>query len=246
MPELSWPAPPLVIAHRGASARLPENTLAAYELAVEMGADCIEVDLHCTREGCVVITHDEDLARIGGRGEVLDATLAELRELDAGQGERIPTLDETLDQLATRIPFNLELKQSSRGPYPELPAAALRAVRSRGLENVTLFSSFYDSVLAELRALAPEVRIALLISRRFPHQWVERARRVGASALNPENDLVDRALVERAHAEGLAVYVYTVDEPARMEELLGWDVDGIFTNHPDRLRRVVGGGTAQP
>lgn len=237
--RVSRPASPLVIAHRGASGYRPENTLPAYELALEQRADCIEIDLHRTRDGQIVITHDEDLIGLGGEGEVADATFADLRRLDAGGGEPIPTLEEVLDGFGDRIPFNLEFKQSSRGPYPGLEAETLAAVRARGLEERTLFSSFYDPVLRALRGLSASARIALLVSARFPDGWPERARTLGAEALNPEDSLVDEALIAEAHDEGLAVYVFTVDDPRRMEELLGWGVDGLFTNRPDRMRALL-------
>jgi glycerophosphoryl diester phosphodiesterase len=234
------PARPRVIAHRGASAYRPENTLAAYELAVAQAADMIEVDLHRTRDGAVVVAHDAELERIGGRGEIGEATLAEVRTLDAGAGQRVPTLDELLDGFGERIPLNLELKQGSRGAYAGLPALAVAAVRARGLSDRTLYSSFYDPVLHDLRSVDPEARIALLISRRAPQGWVERARALGAEAVNPELPLVDRAFVERAHGEGLAVYVFTVDPLEEMQRLLALGVDGLFTNVPDRMRRLVG------
>ncbi len=236
---MTRPAPPLVIAHRGASGYRPENTLPAYELALEQRADCIEIDLHRTRDGRIVITHDEELAGLGGEGEIADATLAELRRLDAGAGEPIPTLEEVLDGFGARIPFNLEFKRSTRGPYPGLEADTLEAVEARDLLPQTLFSSFFDPVLATLRELSARARIALLISRRFPDRWPERARALRAEALNPEDALVDADLIARAHDQGLAVYVFTVDDPRRMEELLGWGVDGLFTNRPDRMRSLV-------
>ncbi len=236
----TWRARPQVIAHRGASAYRPENTMAAYELAIEQAADMIEVDLHRTRDGAVVVAHDAGLERIGGRGEIGEATLAEVRALDAGGGQRVPTLDELLDLVGPRIPLNLELKQGGRGAYPGLPAHVASAVRARGLEERTLYSSFYDPVLHELRRADPEARIALLISRRAPEGWLARARALGAEAVNPELPLVDRAFVERAHGEGLAVYVFTVDALEEMERLLALGVDGLFTNVPDRMRRLVG------
>jgi len=230
---------PLVIAHRGASAYRPENTLPAFELAVEQRADMIETDLHRTRDGAVVITHDEELAGLGGRGEIADATLAELRGLDAGGGARVPTLDELLDAFGARIAWNLELKRGTRSEYPGLETLALEAVSRRGLLAHTLFSSFYDPVLARLRALAPAARIGLLISRRHPHAMLERARALGAEAIHPERELAEAGLVEAAHAAGLAVHVFTVDEPAEMRRLIGMGVDGLFTNHPDRMRAIV-------
>ena len=231
---------PLVIAHRGASAYRPENTCAAYALAVEQAADMIEIDLHRTRDGAVVVAHDAELERIGGQGEIGETTLAELRRLDAGGGEPVPTLDEVLDRFAARLPFNLELKQASAGPYEGLPAAALEAVESRGLLGDTLFSSFYDSVLHDLRRHAAGARIALLVSPRAPSRWLERARALAAEAVNPERSLVNEAFVAEAHAAGLAVYVFTVDPEREMERLIGLGVDGLFTNVPDRMRRLVG------
>jgi glycerophosphoryl diester phosphodiesterase len=228
-----------VIAHRGASAYRPENTLTAYQLAVEQRADMIEIDLHRTRDGAIVITHDEHLSGLGGRGAIEDASLAEVRGLDAGGGEAVPTLDETLDRFGGRIPFNLELKRGVRGLYPGLEEAALAAVSARDLLAVTLFSSFEAPVLERLRSLAPESRRALLVSPRgAPPRPVERALALGAEALNPWLGMAAE-LIEAAHAAGLAVYPYTVDRAEDMRRLLDLGVDGMFTNFPDRLRALV-------
>jgi glycerophosphoryl diester phosphodiesterase len=233
---------PLVIAHRGASAYRPENTPSAYALAIEQRADMIEIDLHRTHDGALVVTHDAELAGLGGEGEIADASLAEVRALDAGDGQRVPTLDEVLDRFGSAIPFNLEIKRGVAAEYPELEQLALDAVSGRGLLAGTLFSSFYDPVLARLRAIAPPARIALLVSRRYPVDIVARARAVGAEAVNPEAPLVTRQLVDDLHAAGLAVYPFTVDAPERMAELLEWGVDGLFTNLPDRMRTMLGHG----
>jgi glycerophosphoryl diester phosphodiesterase len=228
-----------VIAHRGASGQRPENTPPAYELAVAQGADMIEIDLHRTRDGAIVVSHDEDLSGLGGCGQIADATLAEVRALDAGAGERVPTLEEVLDRFGSRIPFNLELKRGAAGSYPGLERAALDAVRERGLLERTLFSSFSDSVLQSLRALCPDARLALLVSPRDAERPLARARALGAEALNPWRGMATRALVEAAHAEGLAVYVFTVDREDEMGRLLGLGVDGLFTNFPQRLRALL-------
>jgi len=228
-----------VIAHRGASGERPENTLPAYELAVAQGADMIEIDLHRTRDAAVVITHDENLAGLGGRGEIADASLAEVRALDAGGGERVPLLGEVLDRFGPRIAFNLELKRGTRAEYPQVEAEALAAVESRRILARTLFSSFYDPVLARLRELSAAARIALLLSPQDAERPLERARRLGAEAINPWRGMVSRELVEAAHAEGLAVYVFTVDEVDEMKRLLGLGVDGLFTNFPERMRALV-------
>ena len=131
------PPRPLVIAHRGASGERPENTLPAYELAVAQGADMIEIDLHRTRDAAVVITHDESLVGLGGRGEIADASLAEVRALDAGGGERVPVLAEVLDRFGSRIAVNLELK---RGSERDIPSRAERCGVTRGILARTLFS----------------------------------------------------------------------------------------------------------
>jgi glycerophosphoryl diester phosphodiesterase len=230
---------PLVIAHRGASGELPENTLPAYELALTQGSDMIEIDLHTTRDGAIVITHDENLESLGGSGEVADATLEEIRRLDAGGGAVVPTLEEVLDAFGGRIPFNLELKRGSRAEYPGMESAALGEVARRGLLERTLFSSFFDPVLEALRRVSPEARIALLVSRRFPQGAIQRAQSVGAEALNPERSVVNRELVESAHREGLAVYVFTVDDERDMRRLLDMGVDGLFTNHPRRMLALL-------
>lgn len=228
----------LVIAHRGASGHAPENTLRAFDLAIAQRADMIETDLHRTRDGAIVITHDERLEGLGGRGEIADATLAEVRALDAGGGQPVPLLSEVLDRFGPQIPFNLELKRGTRETYPGLERETLAEIEARGLLPRTLFSSFHDPVLAALRRHAGGARLGVLVSPRAPHAWRERAREAGAEAVHLHVALATPGAVETAHADGLAVHVYTVDDVAQMQALLERGVDGIFTNHPDRLRAL--------
>ena len=233
-------AAPLVIAHRGASAYRPENTLAAYQLAVEQDADMIEIDLHLTCDGEIVIVHDAQLGRIGGTGEVGDAHFDAVRRLDAGEGERVPSLAEVLDRFGAQIPFNLEIKsERGRGPYPGLEQATLDALRERGLLDRTLLSCFDDRVLRTLRELEPAARLAVLVSARHPERMLERAAEVGAEAVNPFVSLATPEFVAEAHRQKLAVYPYTADEPEWQGRLLAAGVDGIFTNVPDRLRGLI-------
>lgn len=231
------PPRPRVIAHRGASRERPENTLAAFALAVEQGADMIEIDLHRTRDGHVVVAHD---ARPAGLArEIGDATLAEVRALDPGGGERVPTLPEVLDAFGDRVPFNLELKHGGRGAYPGLEAAVLAELEPRGLVSSTLFSSFHDDVLARLRAVAPAARLGVLVSARASGRWLERARALGAGAVHFAKGLAGRDAIGAAHAAGRAVHVYTVDAEAEMRELLARGADGLFTNLPGAMRALV-------
>jgi glycerophosphoryl diester phosphodiesterase len=241
------PAKPLVIAHRGASGERPENTLAAYELAVSQNADMIEIDLHRTRDGVIVIAHDERLPGLAGNGEIGDATLAEVRALDLGEGQRVPTLDEVLDGFATRIPFNLEIKRGGAGEYPGLEAEVMAALAARDLGPTLLFSSFYDGVLQRLRQVDPNARLGVLVSPRAPQDWVGRCERVGAEAVHFWKGLATEESIAAAHERGWAVYVYTVDDPGEMRTLLGRGCDGLFTNFPARMRALRdadGPGTA--
>jgi glycerophosphoryl diester phosphodiesterase len=162
-----------------------------------------------------------------------------VRALDAGRGERVPTLDEVLDGFGHQIPFNLEIKRGTRELYAGIEEQALQAVVERGLRASTLWSSFYDPVLERIRALDPEARVAFLVSPRDAERPVERALRVGAEALNPWRGMVSAELVAEAHGAGLAVYPFTVDSGEEMERLLELGVDGMFTNHPDRLRDLL-------
>ena len=241
---------PLVIAHRGASAYRPENTLGAYALAVEQRADMIEIDLHLTRDGCIVIAHDADLEHFGAEGEIVDRTLAEIKQLNAGHGRgevaRVPTLDEVLDEFGQLIPFNLEIKASRKGDYPGLEEATLAALDARGLNESILFSSFEDSVLARIRAAAPTARIAVLVDPRAPAGMLERAEKMGAESINPYFLLVNEKMINEAHAAGVCVYPYTVDDLDHMKRLIDLGVDGLFTNRPDQMRALVGDVSGGP
>ena len=237
------PQRPLVIAHRGASAYRLENTLPAYELAVEQAADMIEIDLHLTRDGAVVITHDSDLRCFGQQGELADLSLAEVRAIDAAPGSdekaTIPTLDEVLDRFGERIAFNLELKWGRGGDYAGLEAMAIEAVEKRGLLEHTLFSSFRDTILGELRKLSEQARLAVLVTPRYPDRVLERAAAVDAEAVNPHFVLADERFIEDAHSAGISVYSYTVDDAEQMDGLVGRGVDGLFTNRPDVMRELL-------
>jgi glycerophosphoryl diester phosphodiesterase len=230
---------PLVIAHRGASGERPENTLGAYALAIEQRADMIEIDLHRTRDGAIVIAHDERLAGLPNGREIAESTLAEVRAVDAGGGERVPTLDEVLDGFAARIPFNLEVKRGVAAEYTGIEAETLAALADRGLGSSILFSSFEDGSLARLRAASAQARIGVLVSGRAPERWLDRCAAVGAEAVHFWKGLASAQAVSEAHRAGLAVYVYTVDDPAEMRRLIERGCDGLFTNFPSRMRQML-------
>jgi glycerophosphoryl diester phosphodiesterase len=233
-------ARPLVIAHRGASGERAENTLSAYALAVQQRADMIEIDLHCTRDGAIVVAHDERLPGLPHGREIGESSLADVLGLRAGD-ERVPSLDEVLDAFGARIPFNLEVKCGGAGAYAGIEALALSALTARGLGPTILFSSFDDGVLRRLRDVAPVARIGVLVSGRDPAYWLERCEAVGAEAVHLSKGLATEPAVESAHAAGLAVHVYTVDDPREMRSLLDRGCDGLFTNFPARMRELVDG-----
>jgi glycerophosphoryl diester phosphodiesterase len=235
---------PLVIAHRGSSGARPENTIAAFEHAVEEAADMIETDLHLSRDTVVVIHHDPELERLGEEGEIRDRTAAELALMDAAPGgtisEKMPTLLDILDRFGDRIQFNLELKVGTNDvAYEGLEDIVVSAVEERGLMSRILFSSFYDPVLARLRDRSAAARIALLISPRANVAILDRAARVAAEAINPDIRLVTEDLVQQAHRAGHRVYPYTANDSNEMTRLLDCGVDGIITNHPARLHALL-------
>lgn len=237
------PHRPAVIAHRGASGEAPENTLAAFRLALARGADGVELDVHLSSDGRPVVIHDDLLDRTtDGQGLVKDRTLAALRLLDAGRwfhprfaGEQIPTLEEALD-LLREVRVIVEIKNC---PFyhPRIAARVVEAVRSVGHTNITV-SSFDHPVLLEVRGEAPEIPTAVLFAAR-PVDPVRLARDAGAVFLHPQWAFVTPGLVAASHAAGLRVEAWTVDEAAHMAHIAAAGVDGIMSNHPARLMEVL-------
>jgi glycerophosphoryl diester phosphodiesterase len=232
---------PLVIAHRGASGTRPENTLAAFRRAVELGADGVELDVQLTRDGEVVVIHDRTLERTtDGKGAVAARSLAELRRLDAGAwfdpcfaGERVPMLGEVL--AAVPLAINVELK-----PHRDdgLEGRVLAVVEAAGALGRVVFSSFEMAALERLRARSGSAELAVLWESAPIAGAVAGARRVGARALHLRKDGVDRAALAAAAAERLKVRVWTVNEPAELEPLLAAGVDAIFTDYPERFLQI--------
>lgn len=234
---------PLVIAHRGASGELPENTMPAFERAIEDSADMIETDLHLSRDGVVVIHHDAHLERLGVQGEIGERTARELAGMNAAPSAdfeaHIPTLMELLDRFGETIEFNLELKVGAVAAYDGIEDIVISALEERGLMDRMLLSCFEDTVLERVRARSATARLAVLVSPREPADILGRAERVGAEAINPQCLLINEALVRDAHKAGLAVYPYTANDVQEMTRLLDCGVDGLISNFPARLRSLV-------
>ncbi|MGG1313225.1 glycerophosphodiester phosphodiesterase [Cohnella laeviribosi] len=236
----------LNIAHRGASGHAPENTMAAFERCIELGATAIETDVQMTSDGSLVLIHDESLARTAGSPKLVkDVTLEELRRLDAGswfdpafRGERVPTLRELLELVKPySLLLNLELKNGVV-PYPGLEEAVVEEVRRFGMSDRVILSSFNHYSLVKCKRLAPEVRTGILYMEGLYEPW-DYASRIGAEALHAYHYAVLPEWVAQAAERGIAYHPFTVNEPAEMRRLLAAGVSGIITDYPDRLAELL-------
>lgn len=243
-----WPRP-LVFAHRGASAYAPENTLAAFERAIALGADGIELDAKLSADGEVVVIHDATVARTtGAEGQVSQLPLAALRELDAGSffseefaGEKIPTLAEVFETVGKRVIINVELTNYYTTPRDDVAVKACELVKRFGLEKNVLFSSFLGSNLARTRSLLPDVPRGLLALGGWVGWW---ARSFGFNfgdyqALHPNLRDTTPQQVARVHRLKRRVHVYTVSTADEMRRLFAWGVDGIFTGDPKLAKDIL-------
>lgn len=223
-----------IIAHRGASGYEPENTLAAFRSALDMQADAIELDVQICKTGEVLVFHDKRLKRItGARGKIKNRKLAGLRKLDAGKGEHIPTLKETLDFLDAKINMNVELKGKRSAQATALVIRSSIRTGHWKAENFFV-SSFYYHELRRFHEICPEVPIGLLYNRR-PKKLKKRIRQLQPIAVHLNVQTINNKWIHLAHDHGLKVYVWTVDDPEIAKILIADGVDGFFSNYPDRL-----------
>jgi glycerophosphoryl diester phosphodiesterase len=224
----------LCIGHRGAAGLEPENTLRSVRRALELGADGIEIDVHCL-EGELIVIHDSRLDRTtNGAGLLRRHTVPQVRSLDAGKGERIPLLREVLETVNRRALVNIELK----GPRTAGPVLALlRDFVARGgwAPGDFLVSSFHRAELRQLRGSGFPIGILFARSARLFHR---PARALGASSIHVPLAQVSPGLVSRVHDDGRKLFVFTVNDPADMERLKQMGVDGIFTDYPDRQKKL--------
>ena len=224
----------LVIAHRGASAALPENTVVAFEAARDLGADWVELDVRRTADGALVILHDEALA--DGR------PVHRLRRADIDPV--VPSLAEALDACAG-MGVNIEIKniplEEAYDPSMAVVTDVIAEIRRRGDVERYLVSCFDLATVDAVHGQAPEIPTAFLVLDPQGGEAVDVAATHGHRAIHPWVPMVDEALVERAHAAGLALNTWTIDDPGRIIELAAWGVDGVVTNAPDVARAVLAG-----
>lgn len=218
-----------VLGHRGARHEAPENTLRGIEVALAAGADGVEVDVHLTRDGQVVVIHDDTLDRTcGAAGRVADLTLEALQRLDAGQGQRVPTLAQVLEAVRGRAEAFVELKA------PGCEEAVLRVIAGLGLQAGCRLIAFDHRQVARARALAPDVRTGCLLVAR-PVDPVGVVRAADADLLSVNVQFVDADLVATCHAAGVQVCAWNCNAPDDVARLRATGLDWLGTDAPTRV-----------
>ena len=233
------------IAHRGASAYAPENTFAAFDTALALGASHVEFDLHFSSDGHIVVIHDDTLDRTtDGSGPVAARTLAQLRSLDAGSwfstefsGELIPTFGGMLERYKGRFHFHIEIKAQ----IPGLSQRAADLVRGYGVADSATITSFHISSLEEVRAYAPELPSGWLV-REVDDSTVVHAERLGLTLLCPHAGSVTPELVDSLHRKGFDVRAWGASDEELMRRVVDAGADGLTVNFPDKLAEYLKAG----
>lgn len=237
-----------IIAHRGASAHAPENTLAAFQLAVSHRADAIELDAKLSADGNIVVIHDQSVDRTtNGSGKVRDLTLQELQALDAGSwfspafaGEKIPTLSQVFEAVGGKLLINVELTNYA-SPGDALPEYAAQLVLKFDWVDRILFSSFHPFNLVRVKKQIPNAQVALLaqpgsagfLSRSLIGRWFS------PRFIHPCYSDVSQAFIHKEHNRNRKVNVWTVNEPVEMKRLLSWQIDGLITDDPRLAKQTL-------
>jgi glycerophosphoryl diester phosphodiesterase len=239
---------PILFAHRGASAHAPENTLASFKRALEDGAEAVELDVKLTSDGKVVVLHDQTVDRTtNGHGDVRTMSLADVKRLDAGAcfspefvGEPIPTLDEVFSAVGKKLFINVEITNYAT-PTDALPPRVVELVRSHGLQDWVMFSSFNALNLIRLKGMLPQVPVGILAEQGSPGKWARGfvGRFVAPKIVHPYFSDVDEAFVLRQHGDDRRVHVWTVNDPQEMRRLFQLKVDGIFTDDPRLASQIL-------
>ncbi len=230
----------VVIAHRGGSRAAPENTLSAMKKAIEFGADYAECDVFQTKDGEIVLFHDEDIARTTGKkGMIWDYTLAELREMEVGswfsenfRGEPIPTLREVIQLVKGRIKLNIEVKVS--GNDPDIAQKVVDIIRSENFAKECIVTSFEKPVIEKVKDIAPDLITGFIFDEEHPPEIFEGNWEIVCSKRN----IVDKEFVMKAKQNRKKLFVWTVNYPAEMKKFIDLGVDGIITDVPDLLKKI--------
>lgn len=220
-----------VYAHRGASAEYPENTLAAFRRAIDLGVEGMELDVHLSADGVPIVIHDETVDRTTeGSGAVDQMTVSQLQELNAGQGEKIPTLGQVLDLVGDRLHVDIEVKANEAGE------AVLQELHDRNTR--WLISSFDWDVLHYVRTVNADA-VLWPLTTRVTDEAIEVAKALKASALAILHNELDRDKAARIKEHGLDFWVWTVNDPERARTYAGWGAIGICTDDPAAIQRAL-------
>jgi glycerophosphoryl diester phosphodiesterase len=231
-----------VCAHRGASGRAPENTLAAFRLAMEMSAEMCELDVQQTADDRLVVVHDDTLDRTtGAKGNVWEMTLAELQRVDAGvwfdknfAGEKLPALEQVMALARGKMNLNIEVKM--HGHERDVAALVVATIRREKFADQCVITSFDWRIINQIKKNAPDLQVGYIFG------WKEFSVEVfdgPVDLLSAHYSLIDADFLERARAAGKKVHVWTVNYQWLMRRLIKLGVDGIITNYPERLREVI-------
>ncbi|MFX1442568.1 MAG: glycerophosphodiester phosphodiesterase [Promethearchaeota archaeon] len=233
-----------IIGHRGANSIAPENTLKAFQKAIELGADCVEFDVHESKDGKIVVMHDEDIFRTTGQkfhGLIKDMTLEELRTLDCGEGEKIPTFKELISLTKGKIGLNCEIKAEG------IAKKIVAIMKDADIIDTTIVSSFKHPELLKIQKLEPKIKLASLEpagSSRLSH-WENKEAMINKAvknkfyAIHPLYKLVDRKFIEYAHNYNLKVIPWTVDSGIALKKLMNMGPDAIITNDISRMKEIL-------
>lgn len=231
----------LIIAHRGASSIAPENTLKAFKKAIELKADCIEFDIHKSKDGEIVIMHDANTYRTTGHyGSVKEMTLEELRQLDCGDGEKIPTLRELVRLAKGKIGLNCEVKV--RGIAEQI----IKILNEEDSLKTTIISSFKHDILLKIQKLEPRIKLASLEPTKtgWIRSWISRRKLIRVAinnkfyAINPFFKLVNRNFIAKTHNNNLKIFPWTVNSDSAIKKLINLGVNGIITNDVEKVRKL--------
>lgn len=223
-----------VVGHRGAAALVPENTVKGFEFAITLGVDYVECDVHLSRDRKLVVMHDTTVDRTtNGRGAIRDLTAARIRSLDAGQGERVPTLDEVLETVRNEAHLLIELKGIG------VERATVEAVAAHGMVDDVTFSSFALERLAVVRALGKQYRVRAILPNPTDLE-LARAAEMKAVGVDVRYTNVCFHVVEAAHALGMDVLAWNPDSWREQQAMIALGVDGVSSNRPDILLEGLG------
>lgn len=226
-----------IFGHRGACGYEPENTLSSFQKAIEIGVDVIELDVYVLNSGELVVIHDDKVDRTtNGNGYVLDYTFEAIRQLDAGNGQFIPTLQEVIDLVNMKTTIDIELK--GVGTARAVAATISSFLEIGWSEEYFMVSSFNSTELVAFSKLMPNIRTGVLIVD-IPKDYAAFASSIEAYSINPSYEFITKEFVEDAKSRNLKIFAFTVDGESEVQRMQSLGVDGIFTNYPDKSKTYL-------